>query len=190
METISTSPALKLKLTIFNFFAFLLFSGLFAVFVYYKLLGGAGFTMASGYFDIRPGALGILFLCTAFALAYLNTSHKIPQTRAINIGISVLIFVFIISQLNIWLTKINDGLFLTGDTLKTLSIDDRVYFTIYYFVSLFQVLYALVIGILYVLTGIKNNTTHLAIQSQALFQVFKSLFFAACGVFFLFYLWN
>jgi hypothetical protein len=189
METFSTSPALKLKLTIFNFFAFLLFNGLFAVFVYYKLFGGAGFTMASGYFEIMPGAIGLLFLCIAVALAYLNTSHKIAQTRALNISISILLFAFILSQLNIWYSKINDGLFFSGSILNTLSIDDKVYFTIYYFVSSFQILYALVIGLLYLLTGLKN-TTNLTIHSQALFQVFKPLFFAACGVFVLFYLWN
>ncbi len=189
MENTSASLLLNQKIKVFNFFAFLFFSGMFSLFLYYKILGGVGFKLSSGFFGLLEGGVGIGILSIAVvATAFLSKQVDLRLSK-ISVFVGLLLLAYAGSQLFIWMGKFNDGLFIGGEVLKSLSVDDILYFTFYYFLSGFHILFALVLGVLFIISGLGKDEER-GLNIKTLYKIIKPLYFGGIGLFLLYHVWN
>jgi hypothetical protein len=190
MNSSTQSSILAIKVKVINFFTFLFFGGLFAIYAYYKLWGGVGFHLAKGYFTIWQGLASLSLLLIAYTLSYLSQFRIESTKRIFSVITGLFLIAFITNQLNIWITKINDGLFINGVTLKTLGIDDTIYLTLFYFITFFHIVYALTLSIAYLIKGIKGINSFSIISYQSLMQLIKPFLFTGILLFLFFHLIN
>lgn len=187
MESKSLTSYFSFKIKLFRFFAFLLFAGLFAIFAYYKMFGEEGFSLASGYFNEQRGLLGLVLLVFAFVLVLVGVLVSYENSKLINLftGVTLLASGFV--QIRIWIVKIIDGLYPGGDVLKSLAVDDSLYFVIYYFITTFYSVYIVVIGTLYLLAAFNKHSEIRILKNDNLFKLLSPLLFAGIGVYLFFY---
>ncbi len=188
MDNSLITQVLNQKIKVFIFFAFVLFGGLAALFLYYKTLGGIGFAMSTGFFELWSGGVNLILVLTAMGLAFLMKQRKIEFNRPLMAIISLLILGFAFNQLIIWLVKYNEGLFIGGNVLKTLTVDDMLYFTFYYFITSFQLIFSTIVGVSYLIISIKGEHTNL--NGSSLYKLMQPILFSVCCVFIFYHLWN
>ena len=190
MENAMIPQAVNDKIKVFNFFGFLLFGGLAVIFLYYKILGGVGFAISTGFFDLVPGGISLVLCLFAFALAYVVKVKKLNGTKVMSAVLGLLLLAFVFNQCIIWLSRIEEGLFVEGAVLKTLSDDDIIYFALYYFITAFQMLFAMVLAMFYIGLTVKGEEIDGFLNKKVLFRIMKPLLFSMLCVFVFYHLWN
>ncbi|GAF01664.1 hypothetical protein [Saccharicrinis fermentans] len=190
MNNSSICSVLDTKVRIFNFFAFLFFGGLAVLFLYYKTLGGIGFAMASGFFGLMQGLISIFLVCLSLLGTYVLCKNRGGRAKLILALVSVLLFAFALNQAIIWKFKYDEGLFFGGDVLTKLSVDDMLYFTLYYFITFFQWLFGIVLSLSFMISSVNGESTANYLNRAHLFSLLKPFVFSVFCVFLFFHLWT
>ncbi|MGQ1785881.1 hypothetical protein [Saccharicrinis sp. GN24d3] len=190
MNSSSVSQVLNSKIKVFNFFAFVFFGGLAALFLYYKILGGVGFAMSTGFFGLTQGIINLILAVLSLGLAYVACKSQRHWIKPVFAMLSILLLGVVFNQLNIWWVKYNEGLFIGGGVLKTLTVDDVLYFTLYYFITAFQLIFALVLALSYTISSILGENHSNYLNRFSLFSILKPFVFSVLCVFAFYHLWN
>ncbi len=175
---------------IINFFAFVFFGGLAALFLYYKLLGGIGFNVSANFFDLKSGIINITIAVVVGVLSVSLKRGNIGARKMLNFLMGITILGFTIYQLIIWYFLYEDGLFIGGDILKTLGIDDLIYFTLYYFITGFQLIFALGIAVSYFKIFAKGENDNSYFNTLSLYKLIQPLIFSIVCIFIFYHFWN
>lgn len=151
------AEASKLGMWLFLFTEFLLFGGLFIVYMVYRMLNPEAFLTASYQLNVTMGAINtVVLLLSSMTIAMSITAIQMGNNKR---SIQLLIFtvaaslVFLVIKYFEWSAKIHHGLFPGMDVFNQLPHGESLFFYLYFFMTGLHALH-IIIGAIFIVVVI------------------------------------
>ncbi len=154
------AEASKLGMWLFLFTEFLLFGGLFIVYMVYRMLNPEAFLKASMHLNVAMGSINtIVLLISSMTIAMaISAIQRGNSKRSIQLLFITLVAasIFMVIKYFEWTSKIHHGLFPGMVTFNMLPKGESLYFFLYFFMTGLHALH-IIIGAIFIIVVISKT---------------------------------